>query len=189
MFELSYLLPNVHMNNKLSQDINVNTQWRETKYSDLPKIMEIASQVHVTLPERQEVFADKISLSSQTCLVLQANDIVAGYALSHPWRLHHIPPLDSLLGALPHDADCLYVHDVVVLPEFRGKHAVASLIQMISELERAKGMRFLALVSVYHTTAMWERFGFRIEHADAALATKLSSYGETAQYMVCELKE
>jgi ribosomal protein S18 acetylase RimI-like enzyme len=155
---------------------------------DVPHISAIANLVHATLPERSAVFADKIKLAPQTCFVLQADGATVGYALAHPWTLHRIPLLDSFLGELPPHADSLYVHDVVVLPEYRGKRAVASLIEIISAWARARGIRFLALVSVYHTQAMWKRFKFCAADGNVALAAKLQSYGDTARYMIRDLE-
>jgi ribosomal protein S18 acetylase RimI-like enzyme len=166
---------------------NVDLLWREAVLTDLPQITGIANAAHIALPERQEVFADKISLSPHTSFVLQTDDKTVGYAICHPWELHRVPPLDSFLGGLPHHPDCLYVHDVVVLPAFRGQRAVASFIATISKSAHAKGIRFLALVSVYNTEIMWERLGFRVTQANPALTAKLLSYGDTAKYMVCDL--
>lgn len=162
--------------------------WREAGLADLSRIGEIADSVHVTLPERQEVFADKINSSPQTSLVLVAGEAIVGYALCHLWERYRIPQLDALLGTLAGPTDCLYVHDVVVLPEFRGKQAVASAIQLIAQIAHSKGIRYLALVSVYNTVAMWERLGFCVVDADSGLATKLLSYGDTAKYMIRDLE-
>ncbi len=157
--------------------------WRPAHASDLPAISAIAARIHPDLPERPEVFAEKMRLYPDGCRVLAADDEIAGYGLSHPWKQHRIPPLDGFLERLPDDADCLYLHDVAVLPDFRGGIARAYVAE-IEELARSTGIATLALVSVYATRSLWERLGFRPVTADAELQAKLGSYGEGATYML-----
>lgn len=160
--------------------------WGPARASDLPAISAIAARIHPDLPERPDVFAEKMRLYPDGCRVLVADDAIAGYGLAHPWKQHHIPPLDGFLDRLPGDADCLYVHDVAVLPERRGGAARAYVAAM-EELARASGIAALALVSVYATRPLWERLGFRPVAADAQLRAKLASYGGAATYMLREL--
>ncbi|MCK1733764.1 GNAT family N-acetyltransferase [Bradyrhizobium sp. 138] len=160
--------------------------WRPAHASDLPAIGAIAARIHPDLPERPEVFAEKMRLYPDGCRVLVAGDEIAGYGFSHPWRQHRIPPLDGFLARLPDDADGLYVHDVAVLPDFRGG-VVRAYIADIEQLARASGIATLALVSVYATRPLWERLGFRPVKADAELRAKLVSYGEGATYMLRDL--
>jgi GNAT superfamily N-acetyltransferase len=160
--------------------------WRPAHASDLPAIGAIAARIHPDLPESPEVFAEKMRLYPDGCRVLAAENETVGYGLSHPWMQHQIPPLDGFLEKLPDDADCLYVHDVAVLPDFRG--GVARVyVATIEGLARASGIAALALVSVYGTRVLWERLGFRPVTPDAALRAKLTSYGASATYMLREL--
>ncbi|TCU68340.1 ribosomal protein S18 acetylase RimI-like enzyme [Bradyrhizobium sp. R2.2-H] len=156
--------------------------WRPAHTSDLPAISAIAARIHPDLPESPEVFAEKMRLYPDGCRVLVADDEIAGYGLAHPWKQHQIPPLDRFLERLPGDADCLYVHDIAVLPDRRGGVARA-YVTGIMELARASGIAALALVSVYATRPLWEHLGFRPVTADAALRAQLASYGEGATYM------
>ncbi|MBB4360323.1 GNAT superfamily N-acetyltransferase [Bradyrhizobium sp. CIR18] len=160
--------------------------WRPAHASDLPAISAIAARIHPALPESPEVLAEKMRLYPDGCRVLITGDETAGYGLSHPWKQHRIPPLDGLLARLPDDADCLYIHDVAVLPDFRGG-VVRPYVAEIEQLARAAGIATLALVSVYATRPLWQRLGFRPVTADAALRAKLASYGEGATYMLRDL--
>jgi GNAT superfamily N-acetyltransferase len=163
-----------------------NPHWRPARVSDLPAISAIATRIHPDLPERPDVLAEKMRLYPEGCRVLIAADEIVGYGLAHPWMQHRIPPLDDFLARLPDDADCLYVHDVAVLPDFRGG-ASRAYVAEIEELARASGIATLALVSVYATRPLWERFGFRPVTADADLRAKLASYGDSATYMLRDL--
>lgn len=160
--------------------------WRPARASDLPAISAIAARIHPDLPERPEVFAEKMRLYPDGSRVLAAEDEIVGYGLAHPWTQHRIPPLDGFLEQLPGDADCLYVHDVAVLPGFRGGVA-GDYVAAIEQLARASGIATLALVSVYTTRPRWERLGFRPVTADAELRAKLASYGDNATYMLRDL--
>jgi GNAT superfamily N-acetyltransferase len=160
--------------------------WRPAHASDLPAISAIAARIHPDLPESPEVFAEKMRLYPDGCRALVVNDAVSGYGLAHPWKQNEIPPLDGFLERLPDAADCLYVHDVAVLPDFRGGVARA-YVATIEGLARTSGIAALALVSVYGTHVLWERLGFRPVTPEAALRAKLTSYGASATYMLREL--
>ena len=162
--------------------------WHPAHITDLPAIGAIAARIHPDLPERPEVFAEKMRLYPDGCRLLIADEEIAGYGLAHPWKQHRIPPLNGFLQQLPDDADCLYVHDVAVLPDFRGGVA-RDYIAAIEKLARASHITTLALVSVYATRPLWERFGFRPVTADAELRAKLESYGASATYMLRDLTE
>ncbi|AMA58932.1 GNAT family N-acetyltransferase [Bradyrhizobium sp. CCGE-LA001] len=160
--------------------------WRPARASDIAAIDAIAARIHPGLFERPDVLAEKIRLCPDGCHVLAAEEAIVGYGLAHPWRQYQIPPLDGFLIRLPDDADCLYVHDVAVLPGARGGVARA-YIATIEQLARASGIAALALVSVYATQPLWERLGFRAVTADAELRVKLASYGDGATYMLRDL--
>ena len=166
----------------------VQSHWRKAELSDLPDIMTIAAAVHPDLPERSDVIAEKIRLGSDGCRVLISDGKIAGYGLSHLWMLQQVPPLDDFLLALPAAPDCLYIHDVAVLPACRGTRATDAYVDAIMDLARSLTIAHLALVSVYDTTSFWARFGFRVVTPDAALRMKLTSYGEGAAYMIADLR-
>ncbi|MBR1170106.1 GNAT family N-acetyltransferase [Bradyrhizobium sp. DASA03005] len=160
--------------------------WRPARASDLAAIGAIAARIHPALPERAEVLAEKMRLCPDGCGVLDTDQGIVGYGLAHPWMQYRIPPLDGFLQELPDGADCLYVHDVAVLAEFRGG-VVRAYVADIEKLARASGIATLALVSVYGTRPLWERMGFLAVTADAELRAKLASYGDGATYMLRDL--
>lgn len=159
--------------------------WRHAHAGDLAAISAIAARIHPDLPERPEVLSEKLRLYPDGCCVLAAGNEIAGYGLAHPWMQRQIPPLDGFLDRLPDAADCLYVHDVAVQPEFRGG-AARAYVAAIEEPARSSGITTLALVSVCGTRPLWERLGFQGVAPDAALRDKLSCYGVSATYMLRE---
>ncbi len=161
-------------------------QWRPASKTDLNAVWRIADRIHPALPERPEIFAEKLRLFGDGCFVLKGGETIVGYAVAHPWQLKQIPPLDALLGALPAVPECLFVHDVAVLPEARGHGAAAMLIAILTHIAKKHSLPHLALVSVYGTDALWSGHGFKPVR-DEALRAKLASYGESAKYMIRKL--
>jgi ribosomal protein S18 acetylase RimI-like enzyme len=160
--------------------------WRPASASDLDAISRIAGAIHLDLPESPEVFAEKLSLFPKGCFALVWHEEVVGYGLSHSWMLNSIPPLDTFLKYMPSHANCLYIHDVAVLPKARGHGSAGLYLELMVERARKIEFDFLALVSVYHTHSFWAKYGFEITSAPL-LSAKLQSYGPTAKYMTRNL--
>jgi GNAT superfamily N-acetyltransferase len=129
--------------------------------------------------------AERLALFPAGCLIAEgAPGEVLGYAVSHPGRP---PALDSRLGELPSDADCLYLHDVALLPEARGLGLGESLVDLLRALGIRSGFKVLALTAVNRSTSYWRRRGFSDYSGDGLLAAKLASYGDDAVYMISEV--
>lgn len=155
--------------------------WREMMADDIPQVVDVADQIHPDLPEGDFVFAERVRLFPEGCLVLARGSRVLGYAVSHPIRHAQPPALDSLLGEIPADADQYYIHDVAILPELRGQGHAGNGIRRLLDV----GDRFAStcLVSVYGTGPFWRRVGFRKEEVDDGLREKLRNYGDDAILM------
>jgi GNAT superfamily N-acetyltransferase len=160
--------------------------WRPLDISDIPHLNRIADLVHVELPERHDIPEEKFRLFPQGCFGLHSEGGLIGYGVSHPWMLYSIPPLDRLLGALPAQADCLYIHDVAILPEFRGLRLADRLVEQLTSVAESEKLRAMALVSVYGADVFWSRFGFR-QASTPDITERLRSYGPTARYLIREL--
>ena len=158
--------------------------WRPATRADLAGIVAIAAEVHPDLPERSTVLDEKRLLFSQGCFCFDNDGAVLGYALAHPWTLYGIPPLDRFLGAIPPDADCLYLHDVALLDAARGKGAARALIHRLDGVAGQARLPALALTSVKGTRPLWEALGFA-PVSDKRL--NVDSYGGSAVYMIKRL--
>ena len=69
--------------------------WYPLLVADLPCVNRIADIVHTTLPERPEVFEEKVRLFPTGCQKLVSGKNIVGYGISHPWILYAIPPLGT----------------------------------------------------------------------------------------------
>lgn len=157
-------------------------EWREAKSGDIDAIASVANRVHPLYPERREVFAERVALFPQGCFILAQGPETAGYALSHPWRAGEAVPLDTLIGVLPRDATCLYLHDAALLPQARGQGHSRRLLSRLDGAARQAGLPRLCLTAIDGAAQVWDALGFR-PLDDPALATKLASYGGGALYM------
>lgn len=154
--------------------------WRPMRTADLAAVSRAAAEIHPGYPEADAVFAERLELCPEGCRVLDDDGALAGYALTHPWRYGSPPKLDTLLGAIPADADTWYLHDVALLPAARGRGASAAIVELVVACARARGLASLSLVAVNDSRPIWEARGFAVA-ADAA--PDLSSYGGVAWFM------
>ena len=163
--------------------------WRPMTSADVNGVLQVADAVHPDLPEGPHIFAERLRLFPEGCLVLSRPDEeggggVSGYAVSHPICRDAPPALNRPLdgGALAPDADQYYIHDLAVLPALRGRgHAAAAVRHLLGSV--AGPYATTALISVYGTAPFWARFGFRPE-SDEEVREKLKEYGGDAVWLV-----
>ena len=150
------------------------------RVGDLPDVERIGAIVHPSYPERAAVPAERLRLFPAGCLIALLGGTAVGYAIAHPGIIGQPPALDSLLGALPGGADCLYIHDVALLPEARGLRQGAAVAGILVAVAKDHGFARLALTAVNYSIDFWSRQGF----SAAPIRKSLGSYGEDAVYMV-----
>ena len=172
--------------NKKWEKSITSSDWQPLEKQNIESLNKIADQIHTNVPERPEVFAEKMRLFPVGCRGLIFENRLVGYGISHLWNLNDIPSLNEFLKQLPENPNCIYIHDVVVIPEMRGHRVTDKYMDYIKELAVKMSINSLALVSLYGTDTFWSRFGFKI-YSNDELKSKLASYGETAKYMVCNL--
>jgi len=157
--------------------------WRGMTLADHLAVERIGVLVHPDHPEAPDIFAERLRLFPAGCLVLPGPAGLLGYAIAHPWRFGQPPRLNTLLGALPAQADTFYIHDIALLPETRRSGAGAAAIGLLAALAASLGLPNLSLVAIGGTHGFWQRQGFAV-HDDPALQAKLASYGPAARFMV-----
>ncbi|MBP2298420.1 GNAT family N-acetyltransferase [Azospirillum picis] len=171
--------------------------WRPMRESDLDAVLAVADVVHRDYPEDRSIFVERLALYSPGCRVAQVDGLmdgladggIIGYGIMHPGRLGAPPPLDTPLGRLPADADCLYIHDIALLPAARGSGLGAAVLDYAHALATREGWDRLALTSTPGARSYWDRAGFLVhESGGQALAAKLASYGEGMAYMTAPVR-
>ena len=172
--------PNTKTQPRIAHDAKV--AWRPVLESDMDGILSVADSVHPTLPEAPKVFKERRRLFPEGCFVLaDGKNSINGYAISHPIRRNQPPELDVLLGGIAPDADWYYIHDVAILPEFRGRGLAARVVSEIFKV--AEGFDGTCLVAVYGSGAFWARFGFLPVPVEGPLELKTQGYGDDAEYL------
>lgn len=154
--------------------------------ADLPAIGALATRLHPAYPEDDAVFAERLRLYSEGCLVLASGQDLAGYVLSHPWRSLQPPALNSLLGELPEAPSTFYIHDLALASEMRGTRAGSDIVALLADRARVAGVSNMSLIAVNGSAGFWQRQGFNTV-AKPALNSKLRSYGDDAQFMVRDI--
>ena len=156
--------------------------WRPMTTFDLPAVQAIAAAVHPDFPEDDSVFAERQRLYPDGTRLLELDGAPAGYVLSHPWQFRALPELNSLLGAIPENADTFYLHDLALLPKARGTGAAAMIVGEMLRHARGAGFATMSLVAVNGSLPFWHKHGFRAVKAPE-LETKLASYEAAARLL------
>jgi ribosomal protein S18 acetylase RimI-like enzyme len=156
--------------------------WRIMNVQDNDSVATIASKVHPGLPERDEVFAQRITLFPDGCYALVSSETteLVGYIISHPIHYRQPPALDSLLEGPLTDLDQYYIHDLALLPEYQGCGYAREIMEILSKT--TKRYTTISLVSVYGTAKFWAKYGF-LPVEDESLKVKLLDYGEDAVFL------
>ncbi|KAL8650180.1 MAG: hypothetical protein Q9226_005255 [Calogaya cf. arnoldii] len=163
--------------------------WRQMSTNNVDSLVRVADIIHPGLPESDQVFAERVRLFPQGCLALMEDDKMWGYAISHPICRRQPPALDSLLGELASDADQYYIHDLAILPEYRGHGLAYECVTKLLAIANAEEYPTISLISVYNTAPFWGRFGFVPVTVDECLQEKLLDYGGDATYLERNNKE
>jgi ribosomal protein S18 acetylase RimI-like enzyme len=158
-------------------------RWRGMTLDDHPAVELVAEHVHPDYPEDPGVFAERLRLYPDGCLVLERDGALLGYAIAHPWMLATPPGLNTMLGRLPEAPDTFYVHDLALLPQTRASGAGAAAVRLLADRARALGVATMTLIAVGRSHGFWQRQGF-VVHDDAALRPKLATYGDSARFMM-----
>ena len=152
--------------------------------ADLDRVAAIAVLGFPDHFEGRDVFANRLALAAQGCFVLAGNaGEPMGYAVSYPWRIDSAPPLNTVVEAIPIDADIIYLHDLALHPEARGAGATKAIVERLADQARSRGWPALALVAVNDATGFWAKHGFTVRESEA-ISAKLASYGSDARYMI-----
>jgi predicted N-acetyltransferase YhbS len=153
----------------------------ENSWGDIVKIQE---EAYIDIaPEDVKVLKNKWYSSPQTCAVFTDHTgKVLAYLLAHPWASEIPPKLNEKIPVTY--SSTLFIHDLALAIEGRGKNIGKELVQNLIDNAKAKDYVKILLVAVQNSTGFWAKFGFlNIPSEDIC-----SSYGDNSQLMVLELE-
>ncbi|WP_300671367.1 GNAT family N-acetyltransferase [Desulfoluna sp.] len=147
--------------------------------NDWPQILQIQKESYEeNLQESLTALQSRWLMSPDFCFVAEADALVVGYALAHPWRNHHVPALGIPLEP-PVNHTLLYMHDVAVSLASRGTGVAARLVNVLISRATACHVPHMALTSVQGSAPFWEKYGFQV----VEYGGDLTGYGKGAVYM------
>ncbi len=161
---------------------NATATWRPMLAADMSEVIAIAEIVHPDYPEDDAVLAERLMLYAPGCFVLSQGGQIAGYLLSHPWIYGNLPKLNTLLQALPQDADTYYLHDIALLPDAQGQGAASAITTRLAIHAGAAGFAHISLCAVNGSARFWQAQGFARAEVPG-VDTHLASYGADAVFM------
>jgi GNAT superfamily N-acetyltransferase len=162
---------------------------REAKEVYFNEIFNIQKSTYKDFAETNEAVKSRLDLSVKTCFVARVKNEMAGYLLSHPWKVNLIPALNTVLDSIPLNADCFYIHDLAILKKNRKAGIGEVLIKKGIDCAIRLGFIRINLVAINdYAKKFYKTLGFkvkRITHKDSI--TDLIAYGESAEYMQLDL--
>lgn len=135
------------------------------------------------LNESEAVIRQRLASAPDTCWIAESDSMPIGYLFSYGSTVGRVTPLGGsfTVAASP---DCLYLHDIAIIPAVRGSGAATALLEAARSWAAARRIADVALVSVGDTRTYWSRRGFVAASAvTPAQSRALSSYGVDACYM------
>lgn len=161
------------------------------KLQDLAQVMIVQREVfEQDLCEEAEVFENRFEVFGQYFRVaVDEQKNIIGYMLCFPWKLGESPVNNEKFPADLPEFNCFYLHDICVLPSYRGKGVAKQMIGQAKEMARKSGYECLSLVAVEQSGQYWDHLGFTpIKNLSA---TKMSFihrvYGSAARLMALSL--
>ncbi len=166
---------------------NVKISRMEEK--DLKAVIEIQAELFTSdLQEDISLLRRKCELFPEGCWVVKSEGKVIGYLVSHPWLLSCPPMLGTYIESLPKAPDCLYLHDIGVVPRMAGKGVGREVIMKFKEFAGQKGYTVISLVAAMNTYEFWKKYKFGEIRLDPKKQQSLvEHYGSQACYMTTAL--
>lgn len=150
---------------------------RPLEISDLPAVMLVQRECYRDeLIETEITFRMKIKHFPRGCLGLERDGCIVGYVFCQPWMFGEVVPLDDSAGIIPENSDCLYIHDLSIVPAWRGTGAAKALLDGVFHLATEMRLTKFGLVAVQASEPFWARWGFRVARMFEYTAGVSASY-------------
>jgi len=148
------------------------------------EILKIQEEAYTEIPpEDVNILKSKWLSSPDTCSIYSSNENkILAYLLSHPWGSDSPPKLNEE-APVNNDTSNLYLHDLALSNEARGRGIARALVENLINNAKTQGFTKILLVAVQGSSSFWVKFGFTVM-VNAAIC---SSYGSAAKLLVLEL--
>lgn len=152
--------------------------------TDLPSVLAIQNACYMEqFRESRASLRAKLRASPSTCFIASLAGDSVGYLFAVPGESSNPPAWNAATCQLPASPDCLYLHDLAVLPGARRTGAGRALLGEFLTRLRASSTQRAYLIAVQNSMAYWARHGFLPVPPSGALKARLSTYGDQVVYM------
>lgn len=156
---------------------------RPMSESDLDAVLALQGAIYPPhYHEPRPVFASKLALAAPYCFVVARQSTLQGYLFAHPWPQAAPPALFAAIAQIPADADSLFIHDMALHPDCRGRSLGQQLLQAALAAAEASGLSGSTLVAVQDAAQFWQRQGYRPRCVPSGSEFP-GLYGHEAQFM------
>ena len=129
--------------------------WREMLVEDIPYVYNIAMDIWTIHKESKIIYENKFCSFPEGCYVYDDNGI-KGYIISHPYNIISPPKINTLLTKV--EINCLFIHDIVIVTEYRGRGIGNEIINKILD-----NNPIVSLVACDDKTKdFWIGYGFEV---------------------------
>ena len=137
-------------------------QLRALESSDMQEVVRVQTAAFApSLTEPPEALLCKINGFPRGAWGCFCEEELAGYIICVPWKGEKALPLGDTKVIPPEQADHLYIHDLAVHPDHRGKGVATRLVTQAIELARKTRSSRIALTSVQGSQKFWAGWGVR----------------------------
>jgi len=125
---------------------------RQLERSHIPAVLRVQGECYrPELIESSDCFLAKLAVYPAGCTGAWSGNLLVAYLFGHPWRKGQLVDLGSEFSPLPANADCMYLHDLAVMPAFRGQSIPRQLLGAVIGDALKMGLNHFALVAVQHS--------------------------------------
>ena len=129
--------------------------WREMLIEDVPQVHNIAKDIWTIHKESRIIYENKFCSFPEGCYVYDDNGI-KGYVISHPYNISSPPKINTFLTNV--EINCLFIHDIVIVTEYRGRGIGNEIINKILDNNPIVSL----VASDNKTKDFWIGYGFKV---------------------------
>lgn len=155
---------------------------RAVTEADWPEVVALEAEAYADTALVEGEAALRSRASAGTCLVLDLDGRIAGYALALPYPRFRYPDL-TRPEKTPHCSSNLHLHDLVVTAPLRRRGLGSRMARHLTDVARTRGFETMSLIAVAGREPFWRANGYRPHH-EARLP---AGYGSGAVYMSARL--